>query len=597
MRPEPPESTASSGPAWRRSWRSLRLAGRIFFAFLGIIVLSMTASAIAGAVLISQAVRSETQARVAIALKNAHLSLEERQRSLLAAAELEASGGPGRDVTLAAARPQLIRLSADTASRLGISAGSYGFLSAPAGELEAAGLAVGSGLPSCAGGNLLCLYASAAGSRGVVLALEVLNGDEEVVSSLQERLFGSASYGNKPFGTVTIFCGDTRVATTVIGPNGQIALGTRVSEIVRRKVLVEGGTWLDRALVVDAWYLSGYEPVRDSRGRAVGILYVGVLERRYLDVRNRALAILLLLAVPALGLLLWGAWLVARSVTSPLGSLAEAAQAVARGQLDLRVAPVNGGLEVDYLARAFESMVDAVREREARLTSQNLELEAANRDYQELLDFVTHELNNSIGSLLLNTSILADESRSALSGEQREIVDQLERDISRARDMVRNYLSLSRLERGSLRSHPSPVEVRSRIIEPVLKRLDRWIRHAAVRVDWDWPREVTVLADADLLDICFSNLAVNALKYGRDWIRFSAERDGAGWRMAVANGGTPIPPEKVRLLFRKFSRLVSSDDGAGLGLYLVRTIVERQGGRVWCESGVSTTFVLWMPAP
>jgi signal transduction histidine kinase len=349
--------------------------------------------------------------------------------------------------------------------------------------------------------------------------------------------------------------------------------------------------------VVDAWYLSGYEPIRDSRGRAVGILYVGVLERRYLDVRNRALAILLLLTVPALGLLLSGAWLVARSVTRPLGSLAAAAQAVARGQLDLRISPGNGGLEVDYLARAFESMVNAVREREARLTSQNLELEAANRDYGELLDFVTHELNNSIGSLLLNTSILADESGGALGPEQREIVDQLMRDISRVRDMVRNYLSLSRLERGSLGSYPSPIEVRTGIIEPVLKRLDRWIRHAAFRVDWDWPREVTISADADLLDTCFSNLVVNALKYGRDWIRFSAEREGAGWRIAIANGGAPIPPDKVGLLFRKFSRLVASDDGAGLGLYLVRTIVERQGGRVWCESEKATTFVLWMPAP
>jgi len=51
----------------------------------------------------------------------------------------------------------------------------------------------------------------------------------------------------------------------------------------------------------------------------------------------------------------------------------------------------------------------------------------------------------------------------------------------------------------------------------------------------------------------------------------------------VANVGPPIPAEKIPLLFRKFSRLVGSDDGAGLGLYLVRMIVERRQGRVWCE--------------
>ena len=61
-------------------------------------------------------------------------------------------------------------------------------------------------------------------------------------------------------------------------------------------------------------------------------------------------------------------------------------------------------------------------------------------------------------------------------------------------------------------------------------------------------------ADTDLMDICFSNLIVNALKYGREWIRLSAEREDGFWVFGVSNGGTPIPPEKIPLLFKKFSR-------------------------------------------
>ncbi len=93
-----------------------------------------------------------------------------------------------------------------------------------------------------------------------------------------------------------------------------------------------------------------------------------------------------------------------------------------------------------------------------------------------------------------------------------------------------------------------------------------------------------VSAGAALLDIVFSNFIVNALKYGKDWIVFSARREGESWIIGVGNGGAPIPGEKIPLLFQKFSRLVGSSDGAGLGLYLVRRIAERHDGSVWCES-------------
>jgi two-component system NtrC family sensor kinase len=402
-------------------------------------------------------------------------------------------------------------------------------------------------------------------------------------------------YGDKPFGTVTFFCGGTRVATTVLGPGGRIAVGTQVSDVVRRKVLEEGGIWLDRAYVVDEWYLSAYEPIRGPSGEPIGILYVGVLEQKYVDIRNRTILILSLVTVPALALLLSGAFLTARGIVHPLTDLAAAAGTVAAGNLGVELGGTTDGAgqEIETLRTAFQKMIAALRGREEALRSQNLELEQANRDYQELLSFVTHELNNSIGSLLLNTSLLAEDGE-GLSGEQRDIVDQLLRDVMRFRDMVRNYLNLSRLERGSLGFRPTTIDLRRRVIEPVVKRLARWIDHDRVRIEWDWPEDVLVSGDPDLLDICYSNLIVNALKYGRDWIRISARRSEAGWVLGVHNGGDPIPSDKVELLFRKFARLVGSDDGAGLGLFLVRNIMETHGGRVWCEStpGQGTVFYL-----
>jgi signal transduction histidine kinase len=220
----------------------------------------------------------------------------------------------------------------------------------------------------------------------------------------------------------------------------------------------------------------------------------------------------------------------------------------------------------------------------------------ADPDEREIVSFVAHELSNSMGSLLLNVSVLAEGAAGPLAGEQRRIVEHLLVDLTRLRDLVRTHLDLTR-RGGGLSARPEDVEVRSRAIEPVLHRLAEWLSMRRMEVRWDWPQEVRVRSDAGLLEICYGNLVVNALKYGEGWVRFSAVRDGAGWVLGVANGGTPIPAEKAATLFGKFTRLAAGGEGSGLGLYLVRRIVERLDGAAWCEPlADGTAFFLRLPA-
>ena len=186
--------------------------------------------------------------------------------------------------------------------------------------------------------------------------------------------------------------------------------------------------------------------------------------------------------------------------------------------------------------------------------------------------------------ILLNVSILNDGIEGELTNEQKEVTQLILHDVERFRDMVRNYLNISRLEKGTLKYNPIRIDLGQKVVKPVLKRLESRIKSKGMEIIWEWPTETFVNADPELMDIVFSNLIVNSIKYGKNWIKLSAFMENGNWIFAVENGGKGIPKNKIPLLFKKFSRLVRSDDGAGLGLYLVKQIIERHGGKVWCKS-------------
>lgn len=578
----------------------MRLANRIFASHLGIIVFSALATTVAGALLISRAVSSEAESRVESDLRAARTFLDDRVRLLAISADLASRGlsidcqaMDPPDLAFIATPAELAALGAAGVPADSASGGlvslprSFVVGRRPASSLQPAGV--------YPGGRALCLFSTCPGPKGLAFAAVVLNGNEPMVRRMQSILFSETLYGAKPFGTVTVFQGDTRVATTVIGPTGTPAVGTVASSQVRRRVLEQGERWLRRAWVVDDWYISAYEPLRNPAGAAVGILYVGVLERKYVDIRNRAMAILAAVSLPSLAGLLAAAYFLARGIVRPIAALSHASERLTVGDPHLPVAAEKGDAEIRGLAHAFNEMAGEVHKREDALRGQNAALEQANRDYQELLGFVTHELSNSVGSLLLNSMQLADGSLGPLTGDQAEVSALMVRDLERFRDMVRNYLNLSRLERGTLRFSPREIAPRTDVMEPLVRRLSREIERAGFELRWDWADDDPVTADRELLEIAVSNLLGNALKYGAGWIRLSSRAEDGGITIGVANGGPPIPPEKVPLLFHKFSRLVQSSDGAGLGLYLVSQIADRHGGRAWCESGAGTSFFLWLP--
>ncbi|MBI4277537.1 MAG: cache domain-containing protein, partial [Armatimonadetes bacterium] len=128
---------------------------------------------------------------------------------------------------------------------------------------------------------------------GIVYGGILLNKNPEIVDKIKHTVFQNVVYKGKDIGTSTIFLDDVRISTNVLNLDGTRAIGTRGAEDVYNRVVVEGRPWIGRAFVVNDWYITAYEPIHSLTGRIIGILYVGVLEQKYVDMRRQTVAMLL----------------------------------------------------------------------------------------------------------------------------------------------------------------------------------------------------------------------------------------------------------------------------------------------------------------
>jgi two-component system NtrC family sensor kinase len=122
---------------------------------------------------------------------------------------------------------------------------------------------------------------------GVLTGGVLLNRNYEIVDRIKNIVFKDAQYKGKEIGTATIFLGDLRISTNVIDKEGNRAIGTRAMKEVQEQVLGKGIPWIQRAFVVDDWYITAYEPIRDVQDKIVGMLYVGMLESKYALMKER----------------------------------------------------------------------------------------------------------------------------------------------------------------------------------------------------------------------------------------------------------------------------------------------------------------------
>lgn len=439
----------------------------------------------------------------------------------------------------------------------------------------------------------------------------MLNFNYDLVDRLRATVFSEADYNGKPRGTVTIFKNEVRVATNVLTHDGARAIGTKVSEVVRRTVLEQGMNYTGEALVVDAWYLSAYSPLRDPSGRTIGMIYVGLLRAPYDDMRDGFIA-RFLLPVGVVGLLaVWAALYIVNRITRPVQALSRSASRLANGDWERPVAVPHTYAEINNLAGTFDEMRAAILKRDYELRARNEDLsltneklEQSNRNYMQTLGFVTHELKAPLAAIQMLIATMVDGYLGKVSPQVSDFFIRIQRNCEELQDMVRDYLDLSRLERGELVANKSPIDLPKTVVEMAVDQTAVFFRSRNITVSVSCPSELPVVADPGLLRIALNNFLTNAAKYGREGgnATVTVTLEGGLVTLSVWNEGEGFPPDQAVHLFEKFFRVRNANThakrGSGIGLFTVKSIAELHGGRAWAESepGAWSAFHLSFPA-
>ncbi len=219
----------------------------------------------------------------------------------------------------------------------------------------------------------------------------------------------------------------------------------------------------------------------------------------------------------------------------------------------------------------------------------------------DFVSFVTHQLRTPLSGIRWMLELAQEEP--VLAPEVAAYVGDAKAASERLITLVNELLDIARLEQGKLVVHPEPVDLAAltrEVVDGMGVLVEEKGHTLSVAVDDDLP---PVIADPQLLRQVVLNLTSNAIKYtpGGGMVDIALRRDGREVRWVIRDNGIGIPRESQRRLFEKFYRADNiaslETEGTGLGLYLVRLILEQFRGRVWCESeeGKGSTFSVVLP--
>lgn len=469
--------------------------------------------------------------------------------------------------------------------------------------------------------------------HGRVLALldggVLLNRNYVFVDGIRNLVYGPGSVPHDGWGAVTLLLEDVRISTNVPyrREEGERALGTRISAEVRERVLNRGEKLVDRAFVVNQWYVSAYEPLTDVNGQRIGMLHAGFTEGPFRAAFYQALAVLTLALLLSLAAGAWLAFRGARSIFQPIEAMSAVVRAEQSGERK-RIGLIDSRDEIGELARQLDTMLDLLEQRrrliaeaaeglERKVGERTRELEQRNKELQstvnllretrdrlsvadkfaalgELTAGVAHEINNPIAVMLGNLDVVLAELGEQAAPVRTEF-DLIVEQIYRVRSILDKLLRYSRP--SDYVGYLEQVDVNA-LIEDTLVLVRHEFERKHVRVRRELQASGTVLINRQELQQVLVNLLLNAahaLPSGGRLELFSEDRGKQEVALCVKDYGEGISKANLGRVFDPFFT-TRQEKGTGLGLSVSYSLINRYGGSISVDSqqGAWTRFDIFL---
>jgi signal transduction histidine kinase len=335
--------------------------------------------------------------------------------------------------------------------------------------------------------------------------------------------------------------------------------------------------------------LAAYAPVPGTGWGAVVSLPMDVVRQ---PAYNSAvgLAILSLIIAAAAGAI---AWLLGKTIADPIVSVSTATKKMTNGGDYYRYLPVGRDDEVGELARSFENMSRRIVSDKERITEEKNRVEL-------YVDIMGHDINNLNQSAMTNLELIEDDPN--LTEDERKSIRDALSAVRGSAGIINNVRKIQRINQEQIDVVPEDLNT---FIEACIRDVPRPPGKKVV-INYT-PRPGLTVKGNPLLKEAFCNLIGNSIKYSDDEVTIGIAVDrvdraaGPVYVVTVEDNGYGIPDDVKPKLFRRFQRGTTKAHGKGLGLYIVRSLVEKLGGSVRVEDRVpgdytkGAKFILTLP--